>query len=45
MPLPDEPVVQEARASEERGHAKTREAAGGNRETAEPRFVAPDEPA
>jgi hypothetical protein len=45
MPLPIEPGVQEVCESEERGHAKTRYAAGGNRETDEPRFVAPDEPA
>jgi hypothetical protein len=45
MPLPEEPIVQEVCASEERGHAKTRDTAGGNRETDEPRFVAPDEPA
>jgi hypothetical protein len=45
MPLPVEPGVREVRASEERGHAKTRDTAGGNRETDEPRFVAPDEPA
>ncbi len=45
MPMPEEPVVQEVRASEERGHAKTRDDADGNRETNEPHFVAPDEPA
>lgn len=45
MRLPEEPAVQGVRTSEEHGHAKTRDAAGGNRESDEPCFVAPDEPA
>jgi hypothetical protein len=45
MPVPEEPEVQKVRATEERSHAETRDAPGGNRKTNEPGFVAPDKPA
>jgi hypothetical protein len=45
MPVSVKPAVQKVCASEERRHAQARDAAGGNCETNESRFVAPDKPA